>query len=227
MNGETDISFSFQPVPFFDKRQGSIEDLDDLLSDSIRDVISDLALINKAIIFNDEATQDQLLRFQIQISNVLTKLPYGNILFDKIDPFLKQWDYTLQIGDDVRISNAVNFPTQGLRRLAQQSQLSNSFIRTVNGSTGLTGGTAKITSTYRIMPQLFDNSITIPIGTLVGGILYPFGISFLLPIFVITLVKEKEERILIMMRMNGLKSFAYYLTHYTHFYTLQVITCNV
>jgi hypothetical protein len=36
---------------------------------------------------------------------------------------------------------------------------------------------------------------------MVGRILYPFGVSFLLPIFVITLVKEKEDRILVMMRM--------------------------
>src|SRR5438046_129099 len=52
-----DTGISFQPVPFFEKRQGSIEDFDDLLSDSIRNIISDLALINKNILFNDEATQ--------------------------------------------------------------------------------------------------------------------------------------------------------------------------
>jgi hypothetical protein len=147
-------------------------------------------------------------------------LPFGNILFDKIDPLLKQWDYTLQIGE-VKIKN-ITFPSQGLRRIAQQSQLSNAFIKTVNGTDGVVD--IKITPTYRIMPNLFDTAIKIPIGTSVGNILYPFGISFLLPIFVITLVKEKEERILVMMRMNGLKNFAYYLAHYIHFYTLHVIT---
>ncbi|RIA88469.1 hypothetical protein C1645_826331 [Glomus cerebriforme] len=219
------ISVSFQPVPFFDKRQGSIEDFDDLLSNNIREIISDLALINKSILFDDSATQEQLLLYQIKVSNIITKMPFGNILFDKIDPLLKQWDYTLQIGDDVRISHAATFPSQGLRRIAQQSQLSNAFIKTVNG-TGLADGAAgiKITPTYRIMPDLFNTAIKIPIGTAVGNILYPFGVSFLLPIFVITLVKEKEERILVMMKMNGLKNFTYYLAHYIHFYTLHVIT---
>ncbi|GBB91646.1 hypothetical protein RclHR1_01900011 [Rhizophagus clarus] len=223
ITSDAGINVSFQPVPFFDKRQGTIEDFDDLISNNVKDIINDLALIDKTILFDDNATQEQLLRFQIKLSNIITKLPYGNILFDKIDPFLKQWDYTLQIGD-VKIKN-ITFPSQGLRRIAQQSQLSNAFIKTVNG-TGLTDGVAgiKITPTYRIMPNLFDTSIKIPIGTSVGNILYPFGISFLLPIFVITLVKEKEDRILVMMRMNGLKNFAYYLTHYIHFYTLHVIT---
>ena len=65
------------------------------------------------------------MSFQVKISKIIIKL------FDKIDPLLKQWDYTLQIGDDIRISRAVTFPRQGLRRIAQQSQLSNAFIRTV------------------------------------------------------------------------------------------------
>jgi hypothetical protein len=57
--------------------------------------------------------------------------------------------------------------------------------------------------------------------------LFPFGVSFLLPIFVIILVKEKEDRILIMMQMNGLKPWAYYLTHFIHFYTLHLISSAI
>ena len=59
----------------------------------------------------------------------------------------------------------------------------------------------KITHGFRGMPQLFTTKADIPIASMVGRILYPFGVSFLLPIFVITLVKEKEDRILVMMRM--------------------------
>ncbi|CAI2173390.1 3335_t:CDS:2 [Funneliformis geosporum] len=216
---------SFQPVPFFDKKPGTVEDFDNLISDSIREIINDLALVDKNILFDDDVSQEDLLRFQVEISNIITKMPFGSILFDKIDPLLKQWDYTLQIGDDIRISKAATFPSQGFRRMVQQSQLSNAFIKTVN-HTGLADAieNVKITPTYRIMPYLLSTAIDIPIGTFVGDVLYPFGISFLLPIFVITLVKEKEERILVMMKMNGLKSFAYYLTHYIHFYTLHIIT---
>ena len=57
---------------------------------------------------------------------------------------------------------------------------------------------------------------------IVRRVLYPYGVSFLLPSFVITLVKEKENRVLVMIRMNGLKHYAYYMTHYIHFYILHV-----
>ncbi|KAJ3297206.1 hypothetical protein HK104_000723 [Borealophlyctis nickersoniae] len=61
----------------------------------------------------------------------------------------------------------------------------------------------------------------------IGRILFPFGLSFLLPIFVIIIVKEKEDRILIMMQMNGLKTWTYWLTHYVHFYVLHVLSSAV
>ncbi|OUM68606.1 hypothetical protein PIROE2DRAFT_32023, partial [Piromyces sp. E2] len=44
--------------------------------------------------------------------------------------------------------------------------------------------------------------------------LFPWGVSFLIPIFVIALVKEKEERFLVMMNMNGMKSSTYYISVY-------------
>ncbi|KAI8361481.1 P-loop containing nucleoside triphosphate hydrolase protein [Mortierella sp. GBAus27b] len=74
------------------------------------------------------------------------------------------------------------------------------------------------------MPQLFTTKAELPIASFVGRILYPFGVSFLLPIFVITIVKEKEDRILVMMKMSGLKSITYYVAHYVHFYILHILS---
>src|SRR6185312_2195078 len=73
------------------------------------------------------------------------------------------------------------------------------------------------------MPYLWESLMNIGAGIFIGRVLYPYGISFLLPAFVIILVKEKENRVLVMMRMNGLKNYAYYMTHYFHFYFLHVI----
>jgi len=53
-----------------------------------------------------------------------------------------------------------------------------------------------------------DTEFSLPIGSFVGEILYPFGVSFLLPVFVVSLVKEKEDRILIMMRMVSSSSIS-------------------
>lgn len=38
------------------------------------------------------------------------------------------------------------------------------------------------------------------------------------------LVKEKEDRILVMMKMNGLSTFTYYLSHYVTFYILFLVS---
>ncbi|CAG8617679.1 2939_t:CDS:2, partial [Racocetra fulgida] len=229
---------NFLPVPFFQKPLDSnaypdIDQLDkaydDILSDSIHNVINELAKVNKLSSGDkNNLTSTKLLYYNIKTAGIITKMPWGNILFDSANNFSKQWNYTLQIGTDIRISAAASFPSQGLRRIAQQSDLSNGIIRTVNGTNGGGGpATIGITPMYRVMPQLFSTEIKVPIGTLIGGILYPFGVSFLLPIFVITLVKEKEDRILIMMKMNGLKSFTYYLSHYIHFYLIHIITTLV
>mgnify|MGYP006940061629 CR=1 FL=1 len=61
------------------------------------------------------------------------------------------------------------------------------------------------------MPLNTTTKLSIAIGAFVGQILYPFGVSFLLPVFVVSIVKEKEERILIMMKMVFFLSFFLFL----------------
>ena len=53
-------------------------------------------------------------------------MPFGAVSFDKLDTTLKKIEYTMQIGKDKRLSNAASFPSEGFRRVLQQSQISNS-----------------------------------------------------------------------------------------------------
>ncbi|CAG8495571.1 10808_t:CDS:2 [Ambispora gerdemannii] len=215
---------SFQPVPLLKKFKLSEEEMDNKLTEKIQDFLSEIVGINKAVLENPDGVSDEeKLNFFIDVAGIVGKMPWGNLLFDAIDPSAKLWNYTMQIGSDKRISKAASYPSQGFRRIASQSQLSNGFLKTAKGD----AQSVKITHGFRVMPQLYSSKIKIAAASVIGGILYPFGVSFLLPIFVITLVKEKEERILVMMRMNGLKSFSYYLTHYIHFYSLHIVTTTV
>jgi hypothetical protein len=66
--------------------------------------------------------------------------------------------------------------------------------------------------------------LVFPAAGIIGSILFPFGVSFLLPIFVVALVKEKEERIFVMMRINGLKQGIYYASHYITFFLLFLVS---
>lgn len=113
-------------------------------------------------------------------------------------------------------------PPLGFKWLYQITQMANALMGTNDGQPSILHG-------FRAMPQTVLWDYTPPpvdFGNLLGKSTFPFGLSFLLPIFVLTLVKEKEDRILIMMRMHGLSTFTYYLAHYIHFFLLQII-CSV
>ena len=148
-------------------------------------------------------------------------LPYGALYFSKIDYSKLDFSYTLIFGSDERIiSGAWNFPYQGLRQIIMQAQLSNALLRNSRND----WEDLEISQGLRMFPILGNNYSELPFGNLVGRIVYPFGVSFLLPIFVVILVKEKEDRIQIMTKMNGLNTSVYYLAHYVHFFTLHILS---
>lgn len=126
----------------------------------------------------------------------------------------------MQIGSDKRLSVAANYPAEGLRKVATQAQLGNAFLKSTNNESTITHG-------FRVFPEYKNVKVDIPIASFVGRILFPFGVSFLLPAFTQTLVREKEDRIYIMMKINGLSKFVYYCSHYIHFYFMHLVSSLV
>ncbi|OMH81975.1 ABC transporter A family member 9 [Zancudomyces culisetae] len=163
-----------------------------------------------------------LLRYYGAVGNIVAQMPSAAILFDVANSASGDWRYTLQIGENDQISSAGSYPPVMDRMFVHQTQLSNGLLRSSLGD-----DTAKIEHSLRAMPQGFLQRFTVPIGSLIGGSLFPFGVSFLIASFVVLLVREKEERILVMMQMNGLKNKAYYLGHYLHFLVLTVVSSIV
>ncbi|KAF9279124.1 hypothetical protein BGZ68_008118 [Mortierella alpina] len=211
----------FQPVPFYQQISASSDTAnaaDDALTQGIRSLVEGLARVDKSAIRAKDPSPKQLIDYYSQIGALVQNMPMGAVIFNAIDTVARKFDYTLQIGTDIRLLRAANYPNRGLRLMVQHTSLTNAILRT-----SPVANTTKITHGFRGMPQLFTTKADIPIASMVGRILYPFGVSFLLPIFVITLVKEKEDRILVMMRMSGLRSITYYIAHYIHFYILHVI----
>ncbi|KAF9349498.1 hypothetical protein BGX26_012228 [Mortierella sp. AD094] len=212
----------FQAVPFYQQvsgsGSGSSSDVDDALTGEIRILVDGLARVNKTAIRAKDPTPQQLIEYYSQIGALVQNMPFGALIFNAIDAVARKYDYTLQIGTDIRLLSAANYPNRGLRLMQQHTALIGAILKTSS-----VANATKITHGFRGMPQLFSTKADLPIASLVGRILYPFGVSFLLPIFVITLVKEKEDRILVMMKMSGLKSITYYVAHYIHFYILHII----
>jgi hypothetical protein len=117
------------PVPFYEKLSAgkTEEDADDFLTERIQASFARLAVINKTTVVQNNQNPIAQLQYFTDIADIVKDVPWGAIVFAKVDAVARRWGYTLQIGTDRRISRAASFPSESLRRVAQQSQLSNAF----------------------------------------------------------------------------------------------------
>ncbi|KAJ3196136.1 hypothetical protein HK101_009969 [Irineochytrium annulatum] len=222
-NGAT-IFRGLSPVPYyvpvFPNNTATDLDLDTELANRLNALIVALAGLDKTPLTKSGQSNENVTKFMLQAAATTSVMPYGALFLDAYDAAALSARVIMHFGSDLRLSAAANFPSQGNRQMVQLTQLSQALLRSFNASLG----GATITQGLRSFPYVHNTKLYFPFGGLIGGILYPFGVSFLLPIFVIILVKEKEDRILMMMRMNGMKSWAYFLSHYVTFFILFVVS---
>lgn len=69
---------------------------------------------------------------------------------------------------------------------------------------------------------LIDKTINV-----IGAGLYPLGLSLLLPLFLYAIVSEKEERLIEIMRMNGLKLKYYWVCTFIFNFVISIITFTI
>lgn len=209
------------PVPYYNISSipGGENDLDIQISSYINDAIQKILLIDKKALKDRNSTDEEKGVVYKNVGIALENMPHGAIYFKYLNHSTKSYSFNYHIGKDIRLSSSL--PSAGIRLLTQQTQLDNGILR--NSNITLLGN-AQITQGLRLLPQYTTTAILVSVGGLVGQVLYPFGVSFLLPIFAIILVQEKEQRMLVMMKMNGMKEWAYYLSHYVVFYILYCIS---
>jgi hypothetical protein len=169
---------------------------------------------------------------------------FGAIHVERLDTSSGKLAITLQVGRVSRLRIAMQifagfaqafgfpfdvrglYPDVGERFLYQVSRITNAMFKS---STNPTVQNTRVSHSFLAMPRDYlwpRFRLGFDIGVLLGKTTFPFGLSFLIPIFVLILVKEKEDRIQVMMRMHGLTSGVYYLSHYIHFMILQVF-CSI
>lgn len=94
------------------------------------------------------------------------------------------------------------------------------YIKTIDPSVELVSGSM-------FMPLTDNNGAFIErLINMSGGSLFPLALGLLLPVFMYQVVLEKEERIVQMMRMNGLQMPVYWLTNFLFnmlIYTVTVV----
>ncbi|KAJ3029940.1 UNVERIFIED_CONTAM: hypothetical protein HDU68_010626 [Siphonaria sp. JEL0065] len=231
--GEAPYALSnFKLFPYFAANNSvqSSEDVDTIISEQLSTIIAGLASLDKRVLLQsrDKQKAADLLAFQLAANTVTAKMPYGGLFLEDFNAETGQIRLVFHYGTDKRIASSSSFPFQGFRLLETVAQIGQASLRSFGAAsqnTTLAQGT--VTQGIRAFPQTVNTAFSFPFGGLIGRILYPFGVSFLLPIFVIMLVKEKEDRIYIMMKMNGVKTWAYYLSHYVTFFILFFISTLV
>ncbi|KAJ1330428.1 hypothetical protein BSLG_009562 [Batrachochytrium salamandrivorans] len=179
---------SVVPVPWYKKVLGGSNDIDDFITDAIGSAITAVSKIT-----DEKLTQTRMEANTdlVQMSRILNTLPHGGVHFKNIDHSNLQYAANFHFGSDSRLDSISYYPKAGDRMILQLSQLTNGILRNSNVQKL---GHASITPGIRLMPQVKSSKFMFQFGSLIGSVLYPFGVSFLLPVFVIMLVQEKETQ---------------------------------
>jgi len=231
-------SISFERAPLYEIMEvENGEEVDDLLTKRME--LIDKILSNTT--FSDYTEEEKkvidISKFRDSneaIEKSVDYMPYGVLYFKDIDEKNLKYKVSLSVGDNSRLSSLYNcqvcgvspympFPSKGKRMMYFLTELTNMALRK------LTDNTQTITQGFRSFPEKVTSGLPVDLAGLVGLILYPWGVSFLFPVFVLALVKEKEERYLVMMNMNGMKSSTYYIATYLTNLVLAIIsmTCFI
>mmetsp|Transcript_9448 Transcript_9448/g.9163 ORF Transcript_9448/g.9163 Transcript_9448/m.9163 type:complete len:468 (+) Transcript_9448:746-2149(+) len=164
-------------------------------------------------------------------------LPDGAFnVYEASDSRLK---YNVQVNDLRYIQYHRN---NGITKLGIQNPLSNTtsyFIRTIEGQISAVDLMNKayisklfpntfIYSGVQIMPlsPSFDQEIMRVINLLGGG-LFPLSLCLMLPVFIYNIVLEKEQKLVEIMKMNGLRMHNYWIISFIFDMVLYIITVVV
>ncbi|ORX47135.1 hypothetical protein BCR32DRAFT_298639 [Anaeromyces robustus] len=189
-------SVNFERLPFFEFVDiNNEEDLDVELNNRIK--------VNTLLYQIFKNTEDAIVKS-------VDYMPYGAMLINSIEENENNYKYDmlLSVGENTRLSyifglkgNNVNpymsYPGKGKRLLYFITEFNSAWLRKI------TDNKSTITQGFRSYPVFKENNK------------YNYNIDASdLVVFVMSLVKDKEERYVVMMKMNGMKPIVYYVFTY-------------
>ncbi|KAJ1561309.1 hypothetical protein HK405_004291, partial [Cladochytrium tenue] len=178
-------------VPYFVPAAGaqSTDDVDDALASRIRDLVGSLALLNKTVLNSVSPSAADVYAFYQSAGDAAAAMPHGGIFLDSFDPTRLAARVVFQVGSDKRLTAASNFPRTGLRLMLFMAHVRRAATKAFGAAVGGRLAGATITPGVRAFPDSISTGFNFEFAGIIGRILFPFGVSFLLPIFVIVLVK--------------------------------------
>eukprot|EP00012_Vannella_robusta_P004194 CAMPEP_0206184392 /NCGR_PEP_ID=MMETSP0166-20121206/1192_1 /ASSEMBLY_ACC=CAM_ASM_000260 /TAXON_ID=95228 /ORGANISM="Vannella robusta, Strain DIVA3 518/3/11/1/6" /LENGTH=783 /DNA_ID=CAMNT_0053599401 /DNA_START=169 /DNA_END=2517 /DNA_ORIENTATION=+ len=155
--------------------------------------------------FNDF---NQYSAHHISHTYMLFQAPDGVVMLDEADIATGNLAYDVMYSDNLvytrrekmRIPNKIRYEVNSLVHT-----MNSAFTRMSNGST--------VTASIQAFPY-WKEPISFDLNDIIGPMLVPFAICFLIPVFMHTIVLEKENRVREMMKMMGLKMSTYWGINY-------------
>jgi hypothetical protein len=193
-----------QPLPWFAESTLVTDDeLDDQLANDLLTTLDQLSIIDTSYGIRLNYQNIEAFPAVAAAIQAVSNMPWGSLRFNNVQN--GRYSYMLQLGTDSRLLNIASYPSEGLRRMASQTMIakaactSKSLLELI--IVKQIGAKVTITPVYRVMPRYISAKLHIPISLLSARVLFPFGLSFFIPLFVYTLTMEKQSRILIMMKV--------------------------
>ncbi|KAJ3115049.1 hypothetical protein HDU96_001276, partial [Phlyctochytrium bullatum] len=215
---------SFTQVPYFEMNGTTVTEMDAMLYTRLNDTLYRVARIDKPFLQKANPTLTDLALHLSRVTPLIRSLPHAGIVLHTLDARTLGYRYTLHAGADARIDGGAGFPSRGLRQLMAVAFMDQAILRTSNAAVF---GTATISQSVRAMPVVKKAGLEVDVAGRLGRWVYPFGVTFLLPIFVVTLVAEKEAKISVMLRMNGASPWLHDLINYLTFLFLFILSSSI
>jgi hypothetical protein len=148
VNNSKVVPISLMRFPWYNLTLLTDEQLDDEISAQIEQAMIKVSKLDRNILLSASVGALKTNLF-MQLTETMKDVPYGAIYFKKLDHKNKTYSWIYHFGTDARLTSSTNFPSAGVRLLAQQTHLDNAILRSGNPDLGY----SKITQGFRIMPQ--------------------------------------------------------------------------
>lgn len=152
--------------------------------------------------------------------NFLSELPFAAFIFDPANSVSEgHFNYTIQVETE-QVYLSWWLPVQLFYGVDPRNVLLNFVDSSI--AWGLDGRT-RIDTEIQAMDYEFNEARALNVADQLAYILFPFALTFLLPVFMSIVVYEKEEKLRELMKMSGLQMRYYWLVNYAYNYLMYFV----
>lgn len=156
-------------------------------------------------------------------SYLLAELPFAAFIFDPKNNASTgsggHFNYTVQVETE-QVYMSWWLPVQLFYGVDPRNVLLNFVDSSI--AYGLDGRT-RIDTEIQAMDYLFNKARALAVADQLAYILFPFALTFLLPVFVNLIVYEKESKLRELMKMSGMHMKYYWLVNYVYNFAMYVV----